>query len=101
MTQPLRGPGPVFGRNGKRPASRRPLHGDSEGGRKSKRGPSAAFRAREKRGEGKDARNSAQDDDVTGIAADLAAGCGSPGRSTKIRRKSLHMGLDSRKYLLV
>jgi hypothetical protein len=37
----------------------------------SKRGPSTALRASEKRGKGKDARNSAQDDDVTAIAANL------------------------------
>jgi hypothetical protein len=49
--------------------------------RKSKRGPSTALRARKNRGKGKNARNFApflrqgeQDDDVTGIAADLEAG---------------------------
>jgi hypothetical protein len=41
------------------------------------------LRAREKRGKGKDARNSAQDDDVTGIAANLVLGEWAQSEDTK------------------
>ena len=67
MTQLLRALGSVFGRRGR--GARYEDKGtslrmyDSMVGR-SKRGPSAALRARERRGKGKDARNSAQGDGV-------------------------------------